>query len=89
MKLLRNIKRKKTKDKIGEMLSVQKQIINNTELLLIHCNVVKNSYQQNSRFLYIFVPSNSLGQLLNVSPQNFLFLKTFQSKFLYIEFLCI
>ena len=37
------------------------------------------TYQQNSRVLYTF------GQLLDISPQNFIFLKTFNSEFLYIE----
>ena len=30
------------------------------ELVLIHCNIVDNSYQQNSRILYTFVPNKSL-----------------------------
>ena len=38
------------------------------EVVLIHCNVVNNSYQQNSRFLHIFVPNKSLCQLLDIWP---------------------
>ena len=34
-----------------------------TEVVLIHCNVVNHSYQQNSRVLYTFVPNKSVGQL--------------------------
>ena len=56
-----------------------------TEVLLIHCDVVNNSYQQNSRVLYIFVPNKLFDQLLDISPQNFIFLKTFDSEFSYIE----
>ena len=56
-----------------------------TEVVLIHCNVVNNSYQQNSRVLYTFVPNKSFGQLLDISPENFIFLKTFDSEFSYIE----
>ena len=52
-----------------------------TEVLLIHCNVVNNSYQQNSRALYTFVPNKLFGQLLNISSKNFIFLKTFASEF--------
>ena len=37
-----------------------------TEVVLIHCNVVNNSYQQNSRVLYTFVPSKLFDQLLNI-----------------------
>ena len=57
-----------------------------TEIALIHFNAVNNSsYQQNSRFLYTFVPNKSFGQLLDISPQNFIFLKASDSEFPYIE----
>ena len=51
----------------------------------MHCNAVNNSYKQNSRVLYTFVPNKSFGQLLDISPQNFVFLETLDSEFLYIE----
>ena len=41
------------------------------EVILMHCNVVNNSYQQNSRILYKFVPNKSFGQLLDISLENF------------------
>ena len=47
------------------------------EVVLIHCNVINNSHQ--------FVPTKSFGQLLDISPENVTFLKTFDSKFSYIE----
>ena len=53
--------------------------------MLIHFNAVNNSYQQNSRVLYTFVPDKSFGQLLDVSRGNFIFLKTFDSEFSYTE----
>ena len=56
-----------------------------TEVVLKHCNVVNNSYEQNSRVLYTFVPNQSFGQLLNISPENFIFLKTFDSEFSQID----
>ena len=56
-----------------------------TEVVLKHCNVVNNSYQQHSRILYIFVPNKSFGQLLDISPNNFIFLEIFDSEFSYIE----
>ena len=56
-----------------------------TEVVLIHCNIVNNSYQQDSRVLYIFVPNKCFGQLLNISPKMFIFLKTFDSQFSYVE----
>ena len=56
-----------------------------TGVILIHFNVAINSCQQNSRVLYTFAPNNSFGQLLDISPKKFIFLKTFDSKFSYIE----
>ena len=47
-----------------------------TEVVLIHCNIVDNDYQQDSRVLYIFVSNKSFGQLLDISLKNFIFLKT-------------
>ena len=46
---------------------------------------MNNSYQQKSNVLYTFAPNKLFGQLLNISPENFIFLKTFDSEFSYIE----
>ena len=52
-----------------------------TEVVLIHCNIVNNDYQQGSRVLYIFVPNKPFGSLLEISPTNRIFLKTFNSEY--------
>ena len=75
MKLLENTKRKITKDKNGENVPH----LEITEVVLIHCNIVNNDYQQDSRVLYTFLPNKLFGQLLDISPKNFIFLKTFNS----------
>ena len=51
------------------------------ELVLVHCNFVNNDYQQDSRILYTFVPNKTFGSLLEISPTNQVFLKTFNSAF--------
>ena len=51
-----------------------------TEVVLIHCNIVNNDYQQDSRVLYTFVPNKPFGSLLEISPTNHIFLKTFNSE---------
>ena len=56
-----------------------------TEVVLIHCNIVSNDYQQDSRVLYTFVPNESFGELLDISPENFIFLKIFNSEFSYVK----
>ena len=51
------------------------------ELVLVFCNLVNNDYQQDSRILYTFLPNKTFGSLLEISPTNHVFLKTFNSEF--------
>ena len=81
MKLLGSTIIKIAKDKNGEKVSYLKT----TEEISIYFNVVNNSYQQYSRVLYTFVSNKLFGQLLDISAENFIFRKTFNSKILYIE----
>ena len=52
-----------------------------TEVVLVHCNIANNDYQQDSRVLYTFVPNKPFGSLLEISPTNHIFLKTFNSEY--------
>ena len=45
------------------------------EVVLVHCNLVNNSYQQASRVLFTFVPNKQYGQLISISPNSLIFLK--------------
>ena len=81
MKLLGRAESKITKDKNVENVPY----LEIAEVVIIHRKVANNSYQQNSRVLYTIVPNKSFGQLLDISPKNLIFLKTFDSEFLYIE----
>ena len=81
MKLLWSTKSKITKDEGGENVSH----LEITEAVLVHCNIVNNKYQQDSRVLYTFVPNKSFDQVLDISPKDLTFLKTFNSEFSYIE----
>ena len=56
-----------------------------TKIVLIHCNIVNNYYQQDSRVLHKLVPNRSFAQLLDISSTNFIFLKTFKSEFSYVK----
>ena len=42
--------------------------LGNVEVVLVHCNLVNNSYQQHSRVLFTFVPTKRYGQLISISP---------------------
>ena len=77
MKLLGGTKNKITKDKNGENVPYHEI----TEAVLVHCNMVNNDYQHGSRELYTFVPNKSFGSLLDISPSNHIFLKTFNLEY--------
>ena len=77
MKLFGSTKSKITKDKNGENVPH----VEITEVILVQCNIVNNDYQQDSRILYTFVPNKPFGSLIESSPPNHIFLKTFNSEF--------
>ena len=78
MKLLGSTESKITGEKNGENVPH----LETAELVLIHCNIVNNNYQKNSRTLYTFVPNKPFGSsLLAISPSSHIFLKTFNSEF--------
>ena len=75
MKFLGSIEKVTDRDKKGG--NVPKLGI--ADVVLMHCNVVNNSYQQTSKVLFIFVPNKQFGQLMTIAPhsimQNFHLLK--------------
>ena len=77
MKLLGSTENKITKDKNGENVPH----LEITEVVLVHCNIANNDYQQDSRVLNSFVPTKPFGSLLEISPANHIFLKTFYSEY--------
>ena len=77
MKLLGSTKNKITEDKNGE--NVPHLEIN--EVVLVHCNIVNNDYQQDTAVLYI-----RLLRINRFVVQKFhIFLKTFNSEYNEIE----
>ena len=52
-----------------------------TEVVLVHCHILNNDYEQDSRVLYTFVPNKPFGSLLEISPTNRIFFKTFNSEY--------
>ena len=78
MKLLGSTKSKITKDDNVSHLEIN-------EVVLVHCNIVNNDYQQDSRVLYTVVPNVSFRQLLDISPSNLIYFLIFNSEFSYIE----
>ena len=75
MKVLGSTVSKITKDKNGENIP-HLEIV---ELVLVHCNLVNNDYQQNSRILYAFVSNKTFGSLLGILPSNLFFFFFFEN----------
>ena len=77
-----------TRETIKLLGSTENKIIKDeivSQLVSVHCNIVKNNYQQDSRVLHTFFPNKSIGQFSDILPKNFIFLKTFDSEFFYSE----
>ena len=77
IKLLGSTENKITKDKNDKNVPH----LEITEVVLVHCDIVNSDYQQDSRVLYMFVPNKPFGSLLEISPTNHLFLKTFNTEY--------
>ena len=81
MKLLGSTKKDVDKDKNGE--NVPK--LESVEVVLVHCNLVKNDYQHTSKVLFSFVPNKQFGQLINISPHSLTMMNTVNTKFSFVE----
>ena len=77
MKLLGRTKNVVDKDKSGK--NVPK--LESVEVVLVHCNLVKNDYQHASKVLFNFVPNKKFGQLLNISPHVFTMMNTINTEY--------
>ena len=59
--------------------------LESVDLVLVHCNLVNSSYQQASKVLFTFVPNKKYRQLITVSPETLIMLKTVNTEFSFIE----
>ena len=81
MQLLGSSKKVIDKNKNGEI----EPRLKNVEVVLVHCNLVNNNYQQASKVLFTFVPNKKFGQLITIEPQSLAMLKTTNAEFSLIE----
>ena len=81
MKLLGSTKKDVDQDKDGEDVPKLKSV----EVVLLHCNLVNNNYQQTSKGLFTFVPNKQFGQLINIAPHSLIMLNTTNTEFSFIE----
>ena len=59
--------------------------LGSVEVILVHCNLVNNSYQQASKLLFTFVLSKQFWQLINILPHSLTMLSTTNTEFWSIE----
>ena len=59
--------------------------LESVEVVLVHCNLVNNNYQQTSKVLFTFVPNKQLGQLINIASHSLTMLGTKNTEFPFIE----
>ena len=81
MKLLGSTKKDVDSDKNSE--NVPK--LESVEVVLVHCNLVKNDYQHTSKVLFSFVPNKQFGQLINISPHSLTMMNTVNTEFSFVE----
>ena len=81
MKLLESTKRDVDADKNSENVPKLESI----EVVLVHCNLVKNDYQHTSKVYFCFVPNKQFVQLLNISPHFLPTINTVNTKFSVVE----
>ena len=81
MQLLGSSKKDIDQKKNGEIIPRLETV----EVVLIHCNLVNNNYQQASKVLFTFVPNKQFGQLITITPHSPTMLKTTNSEFSFIK----
>ena len=81
MKLLGSTKKVVNKDKKGENVPKRESV----EVVLVHCNLVKNDYQHSSKVLFSFVPNKRFSQLINISPNTLTMMNTVNTEFSFVE----
>ena len=59
--------------------------LESVEVVLVHCNLVKNDYQLTSKALFSFVPNKEFWQLINIAPYSLTMMSTVNTKFFFVE----
>ena len=78
MELLGSTEKVIESNKEGELVPALEAI----EVVLVHCNLVNNNYQQAAKVLFTFVSNKQFGQLITITPP---MLKTTNAEFSFIK----
>ena len=82
MKLLGRTKKDVNSDKNSE----NGPKLESVEVVLIHCDLVKNDYQHTSKVLFSLVPNKQFGQLINISAHSLTMMNTINTEFSFVQF---
>ena len=81
MKLLGSTKKDAEADKNSENTPK----LESSEVVLVHCSLVKNDYQHISKVLFSFVPNKHFGQLTNISSHSLTMMNTVNTEFSHVD----
>ena len=59
--------------------------LESVEIVLVHCNLVKNDYQHTSKVLFTSVPNKQFRQLVNISPHSLTMMNTINIEFSFVK----
>ena len=79
--IVRKYKKVVDKDKKGENVPKLEYV----EVVLVHCNLVRNDYQHTSNVLFTFVTNKQFGQWINISPHSSTMMNTVNTEFSSVE----
>ena len=77
MRLLGSTKKDVDQDEDGEDMPKLESV----EVVLVHCNLFNNSYQQASKVLFTFVPNKQFGHIITIAPHSLTILNTTNTEF--------
>ena len=81
MQLIGSSKKDTDQNKDGEIVPKLETV----EVILVHTNLISNNYRQASKVLLTFVPNKQFGQLITITPNSPIMLKTTNAEFSFIE----
>ena len=81
MQLLGRSKKSIDQNKDGEIVPRLETV----EVVLVHCILVNNSYQQACKVLFTFVANKQFGQVITITPHSPAILKTTNTEFSFLE----
>ena len=81
MNLLGSTKRGVDSDKNSENVPKLEAV----EVVLVHCDSVKNDYQHTSKVLFNFVLNKQFEQFINISPRSLAMMNIVNTEFSFVE----